>query len=82
MAVYLPVVDLLLFLLAVIAICLIYLAYEVSKLKGVEKRFEHTEKKLEKEEKSMLRYIIAGGERPKKKIKSKAKIKKKARKRR
>ena len=44
MAIYLPVVDLLLFLLAVIAVILIYLAYEIGKLKkavwGTDPRIE------------------------------------------
>ena len=77
MAVYLPVIDLLLFLLAVVAVCLIYLAYEIGRLKKVEKRFEKTEKKFEKEEKSLLRYIVAGGKKPQKRKKNIKKTKKK-----
>jgi len=73
MAVYLPVVDLLLFLLAVIAVILIYLAYEIGKLKKVESRFERTEKKLEKGERSFLRYMVAGGKRPQRRAKKKVK---------
>jgi uncharacterized protein YoxC len=49
----LPVVELLEVFLAVIALSLLYLAFQINRLKKLEARFEKVEKKLEVEEKEL-----------------------------
>lgn len=65
MAVYIPIVDMMIFLLVFIALFLVYLAYEINKLKKIERKFERAEKKLEKEE-GLLEKILRIGNKKKK----------------
>ena len=55
--VYISVVDLLIVFTGLVVVILLYLAYEVNKLKKLEKRFSSVEKMLEIEEKRLEKDI-------------------------
>lgn len=53
--VYVSVVELLLVFCGFMALILLYLAFEINKLKKIEKKFEILERKMEREEASLAR---------------------------
>lgn len=55
--VYISIVDLLIVFSGFVVLILFYLAYEINKLKRLEKKFEIVEKMLEREEKKLERNI-------------------------
>jgi biopolymer transport protein ExbB/TolQ len=57
LGVYISIVDLLIVFSGFVVMILLYLAYEISKLKRLERKFETVEKMLEREEKDLERNI-------------------------
>ena len=53
--VYISVVELLLVFCGFMALVLLYLAFEINKLKKIEKKFEILEKKMERDQASLVR---------------------------
>lgn len=57
LGVYISIVDLLIVFSGFIVVILLYLAYEVNRMKKLEKKFEKVEVMLEREEKEIERNI-------------------------
>lgn len=72
MAVYIPIVDLLMFLLFFVALCLIYMAYEITKMKKIVGRLESAETKFEEDE-NMLHKLFGLKKKKVKPVKKKRK---------
>ncbi len=57
LGVYISIVDLLIVFSGFMVLVILYLAYEINRLKMLEKKFESVEKILEREEKQLERNI-------------------------
>ena len=55
--IYISIVDLLIIFSGFVVLILLYLAYEINKLKKLETKFEIIERKMEKEEKELEKDI-------------------------
>jgi Na+-transporting methylmalonyl-CoA/oxaloacetate decarboxylase gamma subunit len=57
LGVYISIVDLLIVFTGFVVVILLYLAYEINRMKKLEKKFEKVERMFEREEKDLERNI-------------------------